>query len=139
VIIFGISSAKPEAVLFSIFLDYLRMCFLFRSCYFLAALEACLGVLGGEIRGPASRSRVTPSVDVVVVVVVVVVFVLFARSLFLVMGFALFVVRFLSLSIWGVWSVELVQYINWGSGCCSIPFSHTGITIRSQRMLYLLR
>jgi hypothetical protein len=58
---------------------------------------------------------------------------------FLVMRFALFVVRSLSLSIRGVWSVELVQYINWGSGCSSIPFSHTGITIRSQRMLYSLR
>jgi hypothetical protein len=43
VVIFGISLAKPEAVLFFIFLEYLRMCFLFRSCYFLEALEACLG------------------------------------------------------------------------------------------------
>jgi hypothetical protein len=33
---------------------------------------------------------------------------------------SLFVVRYLSLSVGGVRSVDLVQYIDWGSGCCSI-------------------
>jgi hypothetical protein len=75
-------------------------------------------VLGGEVGGPASHSRVTTSV-----VDVVVVFALFVRSLSLTMGFALFLVRLFvlfSLSVRGVRSVELVQYIDWSSGCRSI-------------------
>jgi hypothetical protein len=79
-------------------------------------------VLGGEVGGPASHSRVTTSV-----VDVVVVFALFVRSLSLTMGFALFLVRLFvlfSLSVCGVRSEELVQYIDWGSGCRSIQSTH---------------
>jgi hypothetical protein len=78
------------------------------------------GVLGGEVGGPASRSRSRVTTSVVDVVVV---FALFVRSLSLTMGFALFLVRLFvlfSVSVRGVRSVELVQYIDWGSGCRSI-------------------
>jgi hypothetical protein len=66
-------------------------------------------LLGGEVGGPASRSRSRVTTSVVVVVVV------FAcslvRSLSLSMGFDLFLVRSLSLSARGVRSVGLVQYL----------------------------
>jgi hypothetical protein len=77
-------------------------------------------MLGGEVGGPASRSRVTTGV------VDVVVFALFVRSLsfcplaFFVDGVCSFLFVLFSLSVRGVRSVGFVQYIDWGSGCRSI-------------------
>jgi hypothetical protein len=89
------------------------------------AVEYIFILLGGEIGGPASRSRVTTSVVDVVVFALFVrsLFVrsLFVRSLSLSTGFALFLVRSLfSLSVRGVRSVGFVHYIDWDSGCRSI-------------------
>jgi hypothetical protein len=66
-----------------------------------------------------------------VVVVVVVVFLLSLSALSLSVGFALFLVRSLSLSVRGVRSVGLVQYIDWGSGSCSIKSTHHQSTATS--------
>jgi hypothetical protein len=87
-------------------------------------------VLGGEVGGPASRSRVTTSV-------VDVVFALFVRSLsfcplaFFVDGVCSFLFVLFSLSVRGVRSVGLVQYIDWDSGCRSIQSTlHTSLIVR---------